>query len=132
MTRTYTPMLALLLAAAACDPPAEPRFAATCSPDDTMTQVKCTIKNHGTKASRACLRARLQPEEGPETITRRVCTVVLGPGQSAQVTPPFEQLGRISPGELILSQCAPTGQWTCKVSVVETSSEMAENIPKER
>lgn len=123
--------LALALAAA-CSPAPEPRMAATCAPDASMEQLTCAVKNHGNKASRACLRVRVRPEDAPEIITRRVCTAVLGPGASAQVTPLFEQLGRMSPVELLTGQCVKAGQWTCKVEVVETSREMTENLPRER
>src|SRR5262249_12967534 len=127
--------LALAFAGSGCksEPDPEPRFGATCVPDGSMEKVTCTVKNHGTKASRACLRVRIQPpsEVGPEIITRRVCTGVLGRGRSAEVTPLFERLGRITPAQLLSSQCLDAGQWQCKLEVVETSREMAENLPKE-
>jgi hypothetical protein len=121
-----------LALAAACEPAPEPRLAATCAPDVGMDGVTCTVKNHGNKASRACLRARIVPEASPEIITRRVCTAVLGPGESAEARPPMEKLGRIGPAELLGGQCVKAGQWTCKVEVVETSREMAEDHPRER
>ena len=124
--------LALAAAVAACDPEPEPLFGATCAPSASMEGVTCTIRNHGKKASRACFRARVQPETGDPIIARRICTRVLGPGQSAEAPAQFEQVGGIAPSGQLVAQCARNGEWACKVDVVETSREMAEDQPKER
>ena len=101
---------ALLLAVGGCGgPEPEPRFAATCGFDESQARIACSIKNHGNKASRACFRARLQPETGEPIITRRVCTAVLGPGQSAQVTPPVERVRNVEPTDLS-PRCARRGR----------------------
>jgi hypothetical protein len=71
-------------------------------------------------------------ESGETIVARRVCTAVLAPEQSAEVPALFERLARMTTGELLQSQCAPMGQWTCKIDVVETSREMMENQPKPR
>jgi hypothetical protein len=124
--------VALALAVAACEAEPEPLFGATCAPDASMEGVTCTIRNHGKKASRACFRARVQPETGDPIIARRICTKVLGPEQSAEVPAQFEKIGGIEPSSQLVTQCMKYGQWTCKVDVVETSREMSENQPKAR
>jgi hypothetical protein len=119
-------------AVAACEPAAEPLMAATCGPSAAMDRLTCTIRNSGKKASRACLRARVQPQEGAPLIGRRVCTKVIEPGQAAEVTPLFEQLGLRHPSDVLTGMCMVHGQWACKVDVVETSREMVEDVPKVR
>jgi hypothetical protein len=121
----------LLAAAAACGADPEPLLSATCAADGAMEHVICTIRNQGKKASRACFRARLRPPAGDPIIARRVCTKVLEPDGAAEVTVPFEPLGRIQPAEL-LTQCIVAGQWACKMDVLETPREMTENQPKPR
>ena len=121
--------LAALAALGACDPAAEPRFAATCGPDTTMEKVTCRIHNHGKKAGRACVTARVQPETGVALVARRVCTAVLEPGHSAEATPQFEQLDRRPNSNPVASRCLRLGRWTCKVDVVETPDQLLENQP---
>ncbi len=123
--------LALAAAAAltACGPTAEPRFDAACAPDVGMEQVRCTIRNNGTKEGHACITARAQPEAGPPLIARRLCTGLLQPGHAIEVTPEFEQLERVRRGKTVASRCLKQGQWTCKVDVVETPREIAGQSP---
>jgi len=124
---------ALLLAATAgCEQEPEPLFGAQCAIDAGREHVTCTIRNHGKKASRACFRARIQPQTGEPVIARRVCTRVLGPDEQAEVPVPFEHLGRVGPAELLNNLCVVAGEWTCKLDVLETPREMTENQPKPR
>jgi len=122
---------ALALAAAACSPAPEPLFRATCTPGAGMDRVTCTIRNDGKQASRACFRARAQPEAGEPLIARRVCTKVLEPGQSIDAAVQFE-LGRHLSTALVTTQCMKDGRFACKLDVVETSYEMTRDIPRER
>ena len=126
--------VAVAMAAAAvlgaCKPEPEPLFSATCGRDEAAGQVKCTIRNQGKKEGRACFRPRIHFETGEPLITRRVCTRVLAPGESTEVPALFERMGRVNVEELLQTRCAPSGQWTCKVDVLETSREMMENQPK--
>jgi len=124
--------LLVVAAAAGCEPEPEPRFSAACAPDGSLQRVTCAIRNHGKKASRACFRARLQPQTGEPVIARRVCTKVLGPEEGAEVPAMFERLGRVEAADLVSSVCAPDGRWACKVDVLETPREMAENQPRSR
>lgn len=121
-----------LAVVAGCEPAAEPLMAATCAPSAAMDRLTCTVRNSGKKASRACLRARVQPQEGAPLIGRRVCSKVIEPGQAVEVTPLFEQLGLRQPADVLAGLCVVNGQWACKVDVVETPREMIENVPKER
>jgi hypothetical protein len=123
---------AAIAALGACKPEPEPLFSATCGRDEAAGQVKCTILNQGKKEGRACFRPRIHFETGEPLITRRVCTRVLAPGESAEVPALFERMGRVNVEEMLQTKCAPSGQWTCKVDVVETSREMMENQPKSR
>ena len=117
---------------AGCGEAAEPQFHASCTPDAAMEQLACTVSNKGTKAGRACLTARLQPEKSAPIIARRVCTVVLDPDRSAVVTPLFEQLPRARRDRTLASRCAKDGRWSCAIDIVESSRELGENLPAER
>jgi hypothetical protein len=121
--------LAALAALAACDPAAEPRFAATCAPDTAMEQVTCRIHNHGKQAGRACFTARVQPETGTPLVAQRMCTGVLEPGRSVEATPRFEPLDRLQRSKTVVSRCLRQGRWTCKVDVAESPDELLENQP---
>ena len=114
---------------AGCGEEREARFAASCAPDPLMEQLACTVQNTGTKAGRACLTARAQPEKGAPIIARRMCTGVLEPAQTAVVTPRFEQLPQARRGKTLASRCAKDGRWSCAVDIVETPRELGENLP---
>jgi hypothetical protein len=119
---------ALALAAAvlaACSPADEPRFDAACAPNVAMEEVTCTIRNNGTAAGHACITARVQPPAGPPLIARRLCTALLEPGRSTEVTPEFEQLERVRRAKTLPSRCLRLGRWICRVDIVETPREMA-------
>src|SRR5258705_107209 len=75
-------------------------------------RVSSTIRNSGTRASRACLAVRAQREGAPPLIARRVCTQILEPGQSFELTPPFEQLDRLRRSKTLPSRCLMQGRWT--------------------
>jgi hypothetical protein len=124
--------LGALGALGACGEEAEPRFHASCTPDPALEKLACTITNQGTKAGRACLTARLQPEQGAAIIARRACTSVLAPEQSAVVTPAFEQLATSRARKTLASRCAKDGRWSCVIDIVENSRQLGENLPAER
>lgn len=124
--------LAVLGMLGACGEEAEPRFHASCTPDPELEKLTCTVANQGTKAGRACLTARLQPEQGAPIIARRACTSVLAPEQSVTVTPAFEQLPTARVHKTLASRCAKNGSWSCKIDIVENSRQLGENLPAER
>jgi hypothetical protein len=120
---------ALAAGAAACGDAGEAAFTASCAPDTEMAQLTCTVQNRGTKAGRACITARLQPERSAPIIARRMCTGMLDPAQSAVLTPMFEQLPTARRGKTLASRCAKDGRWTCVIDIVETPRQMGENLP---
>jgi hypothetical protein len=61
-----------------------------------------------------------------------MCTGVLEPAQTAVITPPFEQLPQARKGKTLASRCVKDGRWSCAIDIVETPSEMIENLPGSR
>ena len=116
----------------ACGEDAEPRFQASCAADSAMEKIECVVVNQGTKAGRACLTARLQPEQGAPIIARRACTGVLAPERTAVVTPAFEQLPVSRVRRTLASRCVKHGRWSCTIDIVENSRQLGENLPGER
>lgn len=120
---------ALAVGAAACGDAGEAVFAASCAPDPQQEQITCTVQNKGTKAGRACITARVQPERSAPIIARRMCTGMLDPAQTAVITPMFEQLPTARRNKTLASRCAKDGRWSCGIDIVETPREMGENLP---
>jgi hypothetical protein len=119
----------LAAGAAGCGDAGEAAFIATCAPDTQMEQLTCTVQNRGTKAGRACITARVQPERSAAIIARRMCTGMLEPAQTAVITPMFEQLPTARRNKTLASRCAKNGSWKCGIDIVETPREMGENLP---
>lgn len=123
-----TLVLALLTTAAlaACKPDAqEPRFTATCGPNETLDGAACTVTNVGTVAARACATVRLSPEDGtPALHAQRVCSAVLPPKAEKRL-----------PGKFVadvVKACVRANRWTCKVDTLETQAALVQNQPGQR
>lgn len=123
---------AAVAAMTACGQAPEARFSATCGPDEALERVNCTVQNHGAKAGRACVTARVQPEQGLPIVAQRSCTSVLEPGQKAGLTAQFVQLERMRRANTLALRCVKGGAWTCKVDIVEEPGMLGENLPASR